>query len=113
MNWESWIRFRWNELVVGAKLQAPRSLGSPQYAGFRPTRLAAPEGQASDWALAMSDGSRVHVHVYADGRQVAHRDKFDPDRGVGPMLAHLALDTPYVLIVLMATLFVASSSTSG
>jgi hypothetical protein len=113
MNWESWIGFRWNELVVGAKLEAPRSLGSLPHAGFRPTRLAAPEGQTSNWALPMSDGSRVHVHVYSDGRQVAHRDKFDPERGLGPMLAHLALDTPYVLIGLMATLLVASSSTSG
>ena len=113
MSWINWIRLYWNDLARGAKIEVPHFLDPLAQAGFRPTPLASPEGQASDWALALSDGSRIHVHVYRDGRRVAHRDKFDPARGIGPTLAHLAVDTPYVAIALVVTLLVASSSTSG
>jgi hypothetical protein len=118
MNWERW---NWEQLLgqqrdalaSGTKIVVPRHFGPLANAGFRPTSLASQEGQASDWALSRPDGSRIHVHVYKDGRRVAHRDKFDPDRGIGPALAHLTLDTPYVAIALVVGLLFASSSTSG
>jgi hypothetical protein len=118
MNWEQWNWERWigqhrDTLASGAKIEVPWHFGPLTHAGFRQTSLASQQGQASDWSLSRPDGSRIHVHVYRDGRRVAHRDKFDPDRGIGPALAHLALDTPFVAIALVVGLVFASSSSSG
>lgn len=37
--------------------------------------VASPEGQVSDWGLSFADGSRIHVHQFADGRYVVDRDR--------------------------------------
>lgn len=100
MNWNDWIHSNWNALAGGGKVEAPPWLGPPSEAGFRLTSSAAYEGQTADWALGMSDRSRIHVHEYADGRRIVHRDVHDPDRGLADMAAHLALDTPFVAAAL-------------
>jgi hypothetical protein len=96
MNWDAWIYSNWKSLAGGAKIHAPIWLGPPSEAGFRPTTSAAHEGQSADWSLGLTDRSRIHVHEYADGRRLVHRDAHDPDRGLADMAAHLALDTPFV-----------------
>lgn len=114
LDWEQWIGHNRGALTSGAKLEVPRHFGHLAHAGFRPTQLASPEGQVANWTLPREDGSRIHVHVYPDGRRVAHRDKYDPDRGIGPALAHLAFDTPYVVIgTAVFCILMASSSTTG
>jgi hypothetical protein len=111
MSWMQWISQNWVALAAGAKIEVPQDVGQPQEAGFRITSNASPEGQLADWALAMSDRSRIHVHVYADGRRIAHRDKHDPDRGIGDKVAHLLVDTPLgVLAILGGTLWLATSN---
>ncbi len=114
MNWSSWISLHWSALVQGFKIDAPRALAPLAKAGFRATALASPEGQVADWALSMTDGSRIHVHVYRDGRRVVHRDKYDPARGIGAMIAHLAADTPLGFLALVGgTVWLASSTSEG
>lgn len=100
MNWNDWVFSNWGALRKGAKIEAPWWLGSPSAAGFRAIKSAAYEGQTADWALAINDRSRIHVHEYADGRRVVHRDAHDPDRGLTDMVAHLAFDTPAGVIAL-------------
>ena len=96
MNWTAWIHSNWTALAGGAKVDAPAWLGPPSEAGFRLTRAAAYEGQSADWSLGLSDRSRIHLHEYANGRRVVHRDAHDPDRGLADMAAHLVFDTPFV-----------------
>jgi hypothetical protein len=43
--------------------------------------------------VSCSDGSRIHVHEFPDGRLVAHRDRYDPDAGFGHAVAHLLTET--------------------
>src|SRR3982751_2578463 len=93
-SWVNWIAMNWPGLIAGSKLVAPAWLGAPADAGFQPIQITLLQGQAKDWGLSMSDGSRIHVHEFADGRRTAHRDKFDPARGVGSMVAHLMQETP-------------------
>lgn len=62
----------------------------------------------------MSDGSRIHVHAYHDGRRVVHRDQYDPARGIGPLIAHLAADTPLGILALIGgAVWLASSTRNG
>ncbi len=111
MSWHDWISLNWGGLVAGAKIEVPNALGPLAQGGFLTTPNASPEGQVADWALAMSDRSRIHVHVYRDGRRFAHRDKHDPDRGIGDKIAHLATETPLgVLALIGGTLLLATSS---
>lgn len=61
--------------------------------GFVRTSGMEPHGQVEDWVRSMPDGSRLHAHVYADGRIAVHRDRWDPARGPLSTAAHVALET--------------------
>jgi hypothetical protein len=98
--WVAWIQQNWQSLVSGLKINAHYGLAAPPEAGFEAIGFAHPVGQIRDWGLSMTDGSRIHVHEYADGRRVVHRDKHDPKRGLGPALAHLMQETPYGMLAL-------------
>lgn len=93
MTWYGWIQQSWGRLSAGGKIEAPSWLPSPATAGFAVIAIASPEGQSGDWGLSMNDGSRVHVHVFPDGRRVVHRDRFDPARSIWSMIAHLLTET--------------------
>lgn len=95
MTWLEWIRSNWLLFLAGQKIEAPWWLGSPLQAGFQRISLAHPSGQESDWGLSISDGSRIHVHSYATGRNVVHRDKHDPAQGLDRAIAHIVEETPY------------------
>ena len=80
--WNDWIHDNWVALATGMKLN------------FAQENLAAEEaGQCRDWILALSDKSRLQVREFADGRVVAHRDRWDPNRGVPNMVKHVAFET--------------------
>jgi len=108
-SWESWIASAWTKLKSGAKIDAPRYLPHPQHAGFSPESMASPEGQCADWVLPFNDGSRIHVHEHCDGRRVVHRDQFDPNQGLGNLVAHLVLETPLVPVTLLGLGLVAAA----
>src|SRR5215831_8501760 len=91
--WLPWIQENWALLSAGYKVEAPLWLTPMPQSGFAQQALATPAGQAADWTLSMTDESRVHVHEFADGRRVVHRDEHDPDQGLLNMLAHLTFDT--------------------
>ena len=109
MTWHLWIRDNWNALTTGAKLEAPQWLPAPAHSGFAAQPFASPEGQAADWTLSLNDRSRIHVHEYKDGRRVVHRDKHDPDQGLGDMIAHLVTETPLGVVAMLAGLFIISA----
>jgi hypothetical protein len=112
--WVSWIHQYWQHLASGSKIQAPRWLPAPADAGFTLIEIAHPAGQARDWGLSMADGSRIHVHEYADGRRVVHRDAYDPNRGLGHTLAHLMQETPYgILAVGIGAFLLITSASNG
>jgi len=100
-SWKSWINSAWPQLTAGAKIEAPDHLPHPTHAGFNPESIATPEGQCADWVLSFDDGSRVHVHEHCDGRRVVHRDQFDPNQGLGNLVAHLVFETVLVPVVLL------------
>lgn len=112
-DWLSWATVHWPSLVGGAKINAPFWLAAPVDAGFEVIEIAHPVGQVRDWGLALTDGSRIHVHEYADGRRVVHRDVHDPKRGLGPMLAHLMQETPYGILALGITAMVLIAQASN
>jgi hypothetical protein len=105
--WLSWIRQNWPGLEAGERIEAPRAFVPPSQCGFVAQPFASPEGQTADWTLSIGDQSRVHIHEFADGRRVVHRDKHDPDQGILSMLAHLTFETPYVAAGGLALLLVA------
>jgi len=92
--WYSWIAANWAALTEGQKLFAPSGLGHPSARGFRRLDAALPMGQVADWTLPCSDGSRIHVHEFADGHLQVHRDVHDPDRGGFHLVQHLLFETP-------------------
>jgi len=94
MDWSSWIGSSWPCLVTGGKIEVPPDLPHPASVGFQFVGTAMPNGQVADWALSFSDGIRVHLHEFADGRIVAHRDRYDPARGILDAIRHLFLETP-------------------
>jgi hypothetical protein len=107
MNWLSWINSQWSDLQGGKKVTAPGWLPTPRESGFQPIPIASPEGQCADWGLSLTDGSRVHVHQFNDGRRVVHRDRFDPDQGILRGVAHLLTETwvgPVALVAGLALL---------
>jgi hypothetical protein len=112
--WMTWVNQNWQRFLKGEKIEAPVWLAAPADAGFEVIEIAHPVGQSSDWGLSLSDNSRIHVHEYANGRRVAHRDVHNPKRGLGPMLAHLMQETPYGILALCAgTLYILAQSSNG
>jgi len=83
--WRAWVLALWPSLVVGGRAVVPDALPHPRDAGFRRPRLAERVGQVADWVHPLSDGSRLHVHEFVDGRLVLHRDRFDP-RGLSAVV---------------------------
>lgn len=107
--WLRWITENWSALIAGWKLEAPSWLLPMPESGFSAQPFASPDGQVADWTLSMRDESRIHVHEFADGRRIVHRDKHDPDQGILNMLAHLAFETPYVVLSGLALLLFAGT----
>jgi hypothetical protein len=107
--WLPWIQENWALLAAGYRVEAPPWLVPMPQSGFARQTFAAPTGQVADWTLSMTDESRVHVHEFADGRRVVHRDKHDPDQGLLNMLAHVTFESPYVAVVALTGLLVAAS----
>jgi len=92
-SWTGWIAAMWPQLLRGDRLTAPPHLMSPALAGLRRLAFGTPSGQSADWSIPYDDGSRAHIHEFADGRLIVHRDRFDPDRGLGNFVAHLMSET--------------------
>lgn len=97
--WVAWINQWWGHLSAGQKIVASPHLPAVAESGFEEIQIAHPVGQLRDWGFSMPDGSRVHVHEYADGRRVVHRDQHDPKRSLGAALAHLFQETPYGIAI--------------
>src|SRR5262245_29625875 len=99
MLWNRLVRHRWEELVAGKKfdLLVPETFHPKHDPLFR-ANTGWPVGQACDYTLSITDGSRVHVQCFgAEGGKVrlrVHRDRWDPDKGLGHALAHAAFETP-------------------
>lgn len=91
--WLEWLDDNLRRLSRRARLQAPSWLPHPAEAGFAESSIAEPHGQARDWVLSLSDGSRVHVHEHEDGRLVVHRDRYDPSAGPLRAVAHFLIET--------------------
>lgn len=113
MSLAAWITSNWPALVRGDKIEVPPWLPRPPESGFREVEIAMPAGQVRDWAVRVSDGSRVHVHEYPDGRLVAHRDRYDPDRGLGSTISHLWSETPWGAVAILALLVGYANRASG
>ncbi|MBL8624669.1 MAG: hypothetical protein JNK64_25400 [Myxococcales bacterium] len=115
MLWTHLVRHRWAELVAGKKIDllVPETY-HPENDPFFRANTGWPVGQASDYTLSIADGSRVHAQCFgAAGGKVRlriHRDRWDPDQGLGNAMAHAAFETPLGLIAVGAILFGAASS---
>jgi hypothetical protein len=98
--WESWISSNWSALTAGGKLEVPTA--AMQHPLHRADLFRAvagwPAGQACDFAVSMTDGSRVHIQCFSRADGVAmfrvHRDKWDPNRSPSHMLRHALEETP-------------------
>lgn len=93
MNWMTWLQAAWPALARGQRVEVPRFLPHPGRSGFERPPLAEPAGQVADWVVSVTDGSRVHLHEFADGTLVAHRDETDPKRGVAEAMWHWATES--------------------
>jgi len=113
LSWIGWLHANWAQLVGGSKLEAPTYLTHPRYSGFGTELLATPQGQVADWVVAVTDGSRIHVHECADRRLVVHRDRYDPNRSVGYLVAHLVAETALVPVLLLVVAVVIASRSAG
>lgn len=92
--WQSLLQQNWAHLVSGQKLDVTGYVPHPAWvSGFTQTLLAEPHGQVIDWELALGDGSRIHVHEFADGRLVVHRDAINPSRGPLEAISHWLTET--------------------
>lgn len=108
--WRAWYRQNRQALCDGAQLTVPVILPHPSQSGFAPTSLAENVGQVRDWAASVSDGSRLHVHEFADGSLNVHRDATDPSRGLTSAVWHWATEsTSGRVIVVAAVVFFAGS----
>ncbi len=99
-SWSGWLRAAWPRLTNGEKLVVPWSLPHPSDAGFSTTTLAEDVGQVANWAVRLSDGSRIHVHEFGNGQLVAHRDPTDPARGPLHAVFHWLFESPSGKVVL-------------
>lgn len=87
-NYLAWLNRNYTSLWNGARLRVPSHLGHPKWSGFSFTAFAEPAGQVADWVASLRNGSRVHIHEFANGALVAHVDRIDPQRGPLEALAH-------------------------
>jgi len=90
-------------LGAGEKIESPLRK-HPSKFGFRRLWLAEQVGQVEDWALSMSDGSRLHVWLMRDGRWIMHRDAIDPARGPIEAVAHLVTESRIGKVLVLAAL---------
>ncbi|MFH1748334.1 MAG: hypothetical protein ABIG44_14980 [Planctomycetota bacterium] len=102
--WNQWLAESWQDLVAGKMVAVPGYLPHPAYSGFQEPPIAEPMGQSKDWVQSLNDGSRLHVHEYANGERVAHRDRWDPSTGAIPALKHFLLETKAGQVMGMAGL---------
>lgn len=102
MTASSWFDLQWARFLVGieARLRAGERVFLPYWVpvsleaiGFVRFDLAEDVGQVANYRMARRDGSRLHVHVFADGQRLLHRDRVDPDRGPLEAIEHLATET--------------------
>lgn len=93
MFWNQWLAASWADLHRGSRVSVPTWLPHPRWSGFETPPLAEPAGQTADWVRSLSDGSRLHIHEFADGRMVAHRDPTDPKRGPLHAVWHWATES--------------------
>ena len=91
--WEVWLAEAWPLLVQRRTVLVPAELPAMEASGFAVPPLAEPVGQVADHVLALDDGSRLHVHTYASGLRIAHRDTIDPGRSAGAAIAHWCLES--------------------
>jgi hypothetical protein len=92
MDWNQWFRAVEPTLRSGGEVIVPDGMPAPSEVGFVRT-LGEPMGQVKDWAYAMPDGSRIHLHEMKDGVLVAHLDVIDPGRGPVRALRHWATES--------------------
>ena len=95
ITWDEWLSGVWSALLAGQHITVPTDLPHPETTGFHTPRMALKVGQIADWVMSCpNDGSRVHLHEFADGRLVAHRDCTDPGRSPIHAMWHVATETP-------------------
>lgn len=109
-SWAAWYRQNQQLLCDGVNLAVPATLPRPSQAGFAFTSLAENVGQVRDWAAPISDGSRLHVHEFADGSLRVHRDATDPSRGLTSAVWHWATESTSgrAVVIAAVVLFVGS-----
>lgn len=87
---DAWLATAWPALLRGRRVVVPPDV---DLVGWRIPRASDGVGQSVDLVRPLSDGSRIHVHVFPNGARVAHRDRIDPGRGPIHAVAHVALET--------------------
>jgi hypothetical protein len=107
--WNTWIMDNWQLLLKRKHLPVPTWLPHRALSGFKAFTMSTPAGQCRDWSIPPPDGSRIHVHEFPDGRLVAHRDRFDPDRGIVHAAAHFFSETEVGLTAAVRRLAAASA----
>lgn len=99
--WLTLLQQYWSYLVSGQKLDVTCQVPHPSLVSeFSRTVLAEAHGQVVDWELPLTDGSRIHVHEFADGRLVVHRDAINPSRGPIEAVLHWLTETGTGAVVL-------------
>jgi hypothetical protein len=93
VSWQTWLAHAWPTLHAGREVAVPGELRGVVSALPVP-RIAANVGQSANHVLSLSDGSRIHVHVFANGAMRAHRDRTDPARSPLHAVWHIATETP-------------------
>lgn len=93
MSWSGFVQAAWPQLTAGGRVLVPSALLHPKWSGFEVPPVAEPVGQSADWVLSLVDGSRLHVHEYANGSLVLHRDETDPKRGPLHAVWHWATES--------------------
>lgn len=100
-----WLTPDWDRLRAGEKIEFTFPV-HPQAFGFSRITLAEQVGQAEDWALSMSDGSRLHLWLMPAGRWIMHRDAVDPARGPIQAVVHAVTESNAGKFFLFAALVV-------
>ena len=94
IEWANWSQQVWSQLLRGERVPVPIWLPHPAAAGFKPTVFAEFSGQDADLARGLCDGSRIHLHRYANGALFAHLDRIDPERSPLHAVAHWLFESP-------------------